>query len=83
MGVCETVEQGVCCVDVSTAETDDLARIATERERVAVARSLRPVFAPRSVAVIGASRTPGSIGRAILDTLIRDGYRGTRTSRFA
>jgi acetyl coenzyme A synthetase (ADP forming)-like protein len=76
MGVCETVAQGICCVDVSTAETDDLARLAGERERVAAARSLRPVFAPRSVAVVGASRTPGSIGRAILDTLIRDGYRG-------
>jgi acetyl coenzyme A synthetase (ADP forming)-like protein len=32
--------------------------------------SVRSFFAPRSVAVIGASRRPGSIGRAILDNLV-------------
>lgn len=38
----------------------------TERERQADAASLRPVLAPRVVAVIGASRREGSIGHAIL-----------------
>ncbi|HMG55229.1 MAG TPA: acetate--CoA ligase family protein, partial [Kofleriaceae bacterium] len=50
---------------------------AAAREREAAARSLRAVLAPRSVAVIGASRAaPHSIGRAILDNLIRDGFTG-------
>ncbi|MBC7976117.1 MAG: CoA-binding protein, partial [Myxococcales bacterium] len=46
------------------------------RERIAAARSLRAVFAPSSIAVIGASRTRGTIGRAILDNVIADGFTG-------
>lgn len=33
------------------------------------ARGLRPLFEPRSVAVIGASESPGSVGRAIMENL--------------
>ena len=36
------------------------------RERSADVASMRPVLMPASVAVIGASRRPGSVGRAIL-----------------
>ncbi|HSD89017.1 MAG TPA: GNAT family N-acetyltransferase [Kofleriaceae bacterium] len=63
-------------VDFPTNETERFLGLAAERERFAASRSLRPVFAPTSIAVIGASRTPGTIGRAILDNLIRDGFRG-------
>jgi acyl-CoA synthetase (NDP forming) len=38
--------------------------------------SLRHVFAPESVAVIGASRHPGTVGRAILDNIRAAGYAG-------
>jgi acyl-CoA synthetase (NDP forming) len=38
--------------------------------------SLRHVFAPESVAVIGASRRRGTVGRAILDNMRAAGYRG-------
>lgn len=33
-------------------------------------------FSPRSVAVVGASATPGKIGNAVLDSLVRYEYRG-------
>src|SRR5205807_8386146 len=46
------------------------------RERRADAASLRHVFAPESVAVIGASRRPGAVGRAILDNIRAGGYAG-------
>jgi acyl-CoA synthetase (NDP forming)/GNAT superfamily N-acetyltransferase len=46
------------------------------RERRADAASLRHVFAPESVAVIGASRRPGAVGRAILDNIRAAGYAG-------
>jgi acyl-CoA synthetase (NDP forming)/GNAT superfamily N-acetyltransferase len=46
------------------------------RERSANVASLRPVFAPRSVAVIGASRRTGTIGRSILDNIVAGGYQG-------
>ena len=47
-----------------------------ERERSADVASLRHVLAPASVAVIGASRRPGSIGRAILQNIVSGGFSG-------
>jgi acetyl coenzyme A synthetase (ADP forming)-like protein len=38
--------------------------------------TLDPLFRPESVAVIGASRNPGTIGYQIVDNLIRHGYQG-------
>jgi acetyl coenzyme A synthetase (ADP forming)-like protein len=38
--------------------------------------SLRSILAPRTVAVIGASRTPGTIGHEIVASLVRCGYTG-------
>jgi acyl-CoA synthetase (NDP forming)/GNAT superfamily N-acetyltransferase len=52
-----------------------LSAVAT-RERRADAASLRHVFAPESVAVIGASRRHGAVGRAILDNMRAAGYAG-------
>jgi len=49
-----------------------------ERERHADVASLRHVFAPESVAVIGASRRPGTVGRAIWDNIRDAGYAGRR-----
>ena len=46
------------------------------RERHAEVASLRHVFAPESVAVIGASRRRGTVGRAILDNIRTGGYAG-------
>ncbi len=37
---------------------------------------LKPLFTPDSVAIIGASRTPGKVGREILDNLIQGGFQG-------
>ena len=47
-----------------------------ERERSADVASLRHVLTPASVAVIGASRRRGSVGRAILQNIIRAGFPG-------
>lgn len=38
--------------------------------------SLDPLFRPESIAVIGASRNPGTIGYQIVDNLVRHGYQG-------
>jgi acetyl coenzyme A synthetase (ADP forming)-like protein len=37
---------------------------------------MRPVFAPRSIAVIGASRRPGQLGREVLHNLRASGFTG-------
>jgi acyl-CoA synthetase (NDP forming) len=47
-----------------------------ERERQAEVASLRHVFRPGSVAVVGAGRRPGTVGRAILHNIVTGGYQG-------
>jgi acyl-CoA synthetase (NDP forming)/GNAT superfamily N-acetyltransferase len=61
--------------DGSTA-LDTYLNAVAERERRAGAVSLRRVLAPESVAVIGASRKRGTVGRAILDNIRAGGYAG-------
>jgi acetate---CoA ligase (ADP-forming) len=39
-------------------------------------RTLDPVFRPKSIAVIGASRTPGTVGYEIIDNLLTSGFTG-------
>ena len=47
------------------------------REQRAEVASLEPLFAPRSVAVIGAGHRPGSIGRSILLNIRDAGFAGS------
>ncbi len=55
---------------------DSYLNAVAERERRADTASLRHVLAPESVVVIGASRRPGTVGRAILDNIRAGGYSG-------
>jgi len=48
----------------------------TVRERSADVASLRPVFSPESVAVVGASRCKGTVGRSVLDNISAPGGSG-------
>jgi acetate---CoA ligase (ADP-forming) len=64
-------------IEFPIGETERFLEIASHRERHAAARSLCAILAPSSIAVIGASRTSNTIGRTILENLIRDGYRGS------
>ncbi|MBV9204808.1 MAG: GNAT family N-acetyltransferase, partial [Actinobacteria bacterium] len=58
------------------AALDSYLDAVAEREGRADTASLRHVLAPESVAVIGASRRPGTAGRAILDNIRACGYAG-------
>ncbi len=49
------------------------------RDRIATASSLVPLLAPRTVAVVGASRDPASIGSMIFRAILRGGFTGTVT----
>jgi acyl-CoA synthetase (NDP forming)/GNAT superfamily N-acetyltransferase len=62
--------------DDSWTALDDYLTVVAERERRAEAASLRHVFAPESVVVVGASRRKGTAGRAILDNIAAGGYAG-------
>ncbi|MGQ9546410.1 MAG: bifunctional acetate--CoA ligase family protein/GNAT family N-acetyltransferase [Dehalococcoidia bacterium] len=59
------------------APTARVARKEEDRERSATLASLRYVLSPRSVAVIGASRQPGTIGNLLLKCILDSGFSGT------
>jgi len=61
----------------SVAPSTDGERLRGMGSRIFTASSLRPLFHPRSVAVVGASRDPSSVGRRILEGLVRGGFQGT------
>ena len=62
--------------DGTGTDVDSYLNAVAERERCSDAASLRHLLAPESVAVIGASRRQGTVGRAILDNIREAGYTG-------
>jgi acyl-CoA synthetase (NDP forming)/L-amino acid N-acyltransferase YncA len=62
--------------DDTGKQLEEYLDTVAQRERSANVASLRPVFAPRSVAVIGASRRTGTVGRSVLDNIKSAGYAG-------
>jgi len=71
-----SVEAGVFHVSFATDETREAREARHRRERRAAALSVRPILNPRSVALVGASRQPGTIGAALLANLKRCGFTG-------
>lgn len=64
-----------CTVQLS--QDEDYLAAVEERGRAADVASLVPVLRPRSVAVAGAGRKPGSVGRALLHNLRSGSYTGS------
>jgi acyl-CoA synthetase (NDP forming)/GNAT superfamily N-acetyltransferase len=67
---------GFVAIDVPLRYDDRYLDAVAERESHADVLSLRPVFAPRSVAVIGASRRDSSVGNAVVRHLLAAGFHG-------
>ncbi len=67
---------GIFHLSFPTAETPAFLEAHDRREREASAESVRPILEPRAVALIGASREPGTIGAALLENIRRAGFRG-------
>ncbi|MCH0557315.1 GNAT family N-acetyltransferase [Streptomyces sp. MUM 16J] len=65
----------VRCV-VELTEDENYLRAVETRGSLAEVASLRPVLRPGSVAVIGAGRKPGSVGRAVLRNIRSGGFAG-------
>ncbi|MFF3110943.1 GNAT family N-acetyltransferase [Kitasatospora sp. NPDC057904] len=71
-------EQGEVRLRVPLDETDERYRAAVdERGRRADVASLAALLRPASVAVVGASRREGSVGRTVLGKIRRGGFTGT------
>lgn len=72
----ETVE-GVVEVRLDLEPSARGSAIINERNRLATVASLEAILRPHSVAVIGASRRPSSMGRRVYDAVRGYGFRGT------
>lgn len=69
-------EPGEVHADLPTRLTPDGLRHFEDRERLSAVAAVTHLLAPRAVAVIGASRQPGSIGGAVVHNLVANGYKG-------
>jgi acetate---CoA ligase (ADP-forming) len=70
------IEGGVFEVTFPIAPTPTYLERVDERDHIAAAASLRPFFAPASVAVLGASRRPESIGGQLFRNILAGEYTG-------
>ncbi|HTJ45181.1 MAG TPA: GNAT family N-acetyltransferase [Kofleriaceae bacterium] len=75
----ETRDHDVVHVVFPIAQTEAFAAAHLERDRLARAASVKVFFEPRSIAIFGASRKPGGIGRAILANLRARAFPGPIT----
>lgn len=67
---------GVVEVRLGLVPTPEAEAAIEDRARRAASEAVRRLLSPRSVAVIGASRRPGSIGHELLRNLQRSGFEG-------
>jgi acetyl coenzyme A synthetase (ADP forming)-like protein len=70
------LEEGLYDVRFPTAESTETVAVREEHERRSIAASILPIFYPRSIAVIGASRNPESIGGRLFANLVTSGFAG-------
>jgi acetyl coenzyme A synthetase (ADP forming)-like protein len=70
------LESGVIRVVMDIAPTLDALASLYERDRKAAARSMGRLLRPRSIAVVGASRSPGTVGHELVRNLVSGGFQG-------
>ena len=69
-------EPGEVHAELPTKISPEGVRHFEDRERLAAVAAVTHLLAPRSVAVIGASRKAGSIGAAVVHNLVANAYHG-------
>ena len=73
----QSTSGGVVEVSMSTDATEQAVAAADARARVAAVRSLRRLLYPQVVAVAGAGRRPGGVGRSVLENIRAAGFTGS------
>ncbi|MFE3074067.1 GNAT family N-acetyltransferase [Streptomyces sp. NPDC059247] len=69
-------EDGSVRLHLDLEPTDRSLAVQRAREQRAEAHSVQRLLTPRSVAVVGAGRTPGGVGRTVLRNLLGTGFTG-------
>jgi len=70
------LEEGVYHVTFPIARTKIVVKKEDERERSSTLASLRYILSPRSMAIIGASRRPGTIGHLLFQCVMQNQFSG-------
>lgn len=78
-GVRRASEGGEVHLSLDLRPTTALEERIDDRTHAATVVSLRPLLAPRSIAVVGASAREGSVGGQILRGLVEGGFAGVAT----
>lgn len=71
------LEGGIIHVSFPLSAPEALREGMEIRERIATANSLVPLLHPKTVAVVGASRDPSSLGNAIFRNILQGRFKGT------
>ncbi len=69
-------ERGCVTVLLSLSPTSESVVAAERRQAIATVASMRPLLAPRNVAVVGASRDPNAIGGRVLHAIVSANFSG-------
>ncbi|WP_022923733.1 GNAT family N-acetyltransferase [Serinicoccus marinus] len=69
-------DDGVIAVSFDIEPTEESRAVRMSREHRSEVRSVRAVLHPESVAVVGVSRRPATIGRAFFDHIVGGGFTG-------
>ncbi|MBV9196003.1 MAG: GNAT family N-acetyltransferase [Solirubrobacterales bacterium] len=67
---------GEVTVSLDVRSTEAVRERIDERDHAAAVASIRPIVAPTSIAVVGASGEPGDVGGAVLAGILAGGFRG-------
>jgi acyl-CoA synthetase (NDP forming)/RimJ/RimL family protein N-acetyltransferase len=78
-GVRRASTGGIVHLALDLRPTLTLAERIDDRTHAATVASLRPLLAPRSIAVVGASAREGSVGGAIFRGIVEGGFNGVAT----
>ena len=70
------LHEGVVDISFPIVETAAFVESVERREQRAESRSIARLLRPRSVAVVGATDRPGSVGRAVMRNLLAAGFDG-------
>ncbi len=74
--VSSRIEDGVYTVSLLLASTPEAEEVTAGHEKQAAIASLKAMLTPRSIAVVGASRRPGSIGNKVFHNLLAQEFPG-------
>jgi acetyl coenzyme A synthetase (ADP forming)-like protein len=74
--VSNNLKEGVCHVTFPIKQTRMVDMKEASRDRIAIIASLQPILNPKSVAIIGAARYPGTIGNLLMRCILQSGFSG-------